>query len=118
MKLIRFGETGKEKPGVIVNDDWYDVSAHVQDYDEDFFTNDGLKKLQTTIRNYLPALPRLDKAVRLGAPVARPSKMVCIGLNYANHAKETGVDIPAEPVIFFKSTTAIYLKAVPKPTGK
>jgi 2,4-diketo-3-deoxy-L-fuconate hydrolase len=104
MKLIRFGEAGKEKPGVVINDTCYDVSAWVQDYDEDFFENGGLGKLEKIISaNKLPAI----EVKRYGCPVKKPSKIVCIGLNYSDHAKETGATIPAEPVIFMKSTTAL-----------
>ncbi|MEN9569654.1 MAG: hypothetical protein RL172_885 [Bacteroidota bacterium] len=107
MKLIRFGAPGKEKPGVIVDDKWYDVSKYVQDYNEAFFNADGLKQLQILLNSHLSALPMVAQNVRLGPPVARPSKMVCIGLNYSDHAAETGADLPTEPIIFFKSTTAI-----------
>jgi 2,4-diketo-3-deoxy-L-fuconate hydrolase len=107
MKLIRFGEINKEQPGIIVNDTIFDVSAFVQDYNETFFGNDGLNTLQEVIQNKLSALPVISNNVRLGCPVKRPSKIVCIGLNYADHAKETNATLPAEPVIFFKSTTAV-----------
>jgi 2,4-diketo-3-deoxy-L-fuconate hydrolase len=104
MKLIRFGEAGKEKPGVVISDTCYDVSAWVQDYDEEFFENGGLGRLEKVISsNKLPAI----KVMRYGCPVKKPSKIVCIGLNYSDHAKETGATIPAEPVIFMKSTTAL-----------
>jgi 2,4-diketo-3-deoxy-L-fuconate hydrolase len=104
MKLIRFGEAGKEKPGVVINDTCYDVSAWVQDYDEEFFENGGLGKLEKVISAY--KLPVIE-VKRYGCPVKKPSKIVCIGLNYSDHAKETGATIPAEPVIFMKSTTAL-----------
>ena len=104
MKLIRFGEAGKEKPGVVINDTCYDVSAWVQDYDEDFFENGGLAKLEKVISaNKLPVI----EVKRYGCPVKKPSKIVCIGLNYSDHAKETGATVPSEPVIFMKSTTAL-----------
>lgn len=104
MKLIRFGETGKEKPGVLINNTCYDVSAWFQDYDEQFFENGGLAKLKQVVSN--GNLP-VTEVKRFGCPINRPSKIVCIGLNYSDHAKETGVALPAEPVIFMKSTTAI-----------
>lgn len=104
MKLIRFGETGKEKPGVIINNKCYDVSAWFNDYDEDFFENGGLAKLEKVISSdKLPAI----EVKRYGCPVKKPSKIVCIGLNYSDHAKETGATVPSEPVIFMKSTTAL-----------
>jgi 2-keto-4-pentenoate hydratase/2-oxohepta-3-ene-1,7-dioic acid hydratase in catechol pathway len=105
MKLIRFGESGKEKPGVILNDKKYDVSAFGEDYTEQFFETDGLNRLADFIKDNL--LPEVAGDVRLGSPIARPSKLVCIGLNYADHAKETNAPLPPEPVIFMKSTTAI-----------
>ena len=104
MKLFRFGEPGTEKPGLLVNDVYYDVSAHVSDYDETFFENNGLGKLSALLET--TTFP-VAEITRLGCPVKRPSKIVCIGLNYSDHAKETGATLPAEPVIFFKSTTAI-----------
>jgi 2-keto-4-pentenoate hydratase/2-oxohepta-3-ene-1,7-dioic acid hydratase in catechol pathway len=105
MKLIRFGESGKEKPGVILNDKKYDVSAFGEDYTEQFFETDGLNRLADFIKDNL--LPEVADDARLGSPIARPSKLVCIGLNYADHAKETNAPLPPEPVIFMKSTTAI-----------
>ncbi|MET3502497.1 2-keto-4-pentenoate hydratase/2-oxohepta-3-ene-1,7-dioic acid hydratase in catechol pathway [Mucilaginibacter rubeus] len=105
MKLIRFGESGKEKPGVILNDKKYDVSAFGEDYTEQFFETDGLSRLADFIKDNL--LPEVADDVRLGSPIVRPSKLVCIGLNYADHAKETNAPLPPEPVIFMKATTAI-----------
>ncbi|MBI1782945.1 MAG: fumarylacetoacetate hydrolase family protein [Sphingobacteriales bacterium] len=106
MKLIRFGEAGKEKPGVIINNKQYDVSSFVKDYDETFFAEDGLDKLKTFL-SARPSLPEIAVGTRLGPVVSRPSKIVCIGLNYSDHAKETNAPIPQEPIIFFKSTTAL-----------
>jgi len=104
MKLIRFGEAGKEKPGVIMNDTCYDVSAWFQDYDEQFFENDGLARLEQVISaQNLPVI----NVKRFGCPVKRPSKIVCVGLNYSDHAKETGAAIPSEPIIFMKAPTAL-----------
>jgi len=107
MKLIRFGEPGKEKPGVIIDDSMLDVSDFVKDFNEDFFENDGLSALASIIEKEKDELKVIDKDIRLGAPVARPSKIVCIGLNYAKHAKETNAPLPKEPILFFKSTTAV-----------
>jgi 2,4-diketo-3-deoxy-L-fuconate hydrolase len=106
MKLIRFGEAGKERPGIILNYKWYDVSSFVKDYDEAFFENDGLSSLKEKLSGH-PELPEVPADTRLGSVVARPSKIICIGLNYSDHAKETGAAIPEEPIIFFKSTTAL-----------
>ncbi|MEP6610843.1 MAG: fumarylacetoacetate hydrolase family protein [Mucilaginibacter sp.] len=105
MKLIRFGEAGKEKTGVIINDKKYDTSAFGEDYGESFFENDGLTRLSYFLEDSL--LPEITEDVRLGCPLGRPSKIVCIGLNYVDHAKETNATPPTEPVIFMKSTTAI-----------
>ncbi|WPU97561.1 fumarylacetoacetate hydrolase family protein [Mucilaginibacter sp. cycad4] len=105
MKLIRFGESGKEKPGVILNDKKYDVSAFGEDYTEQFFETDGVNRLAAFIKD--KQLPEVAEDVRLGSPIVRPSKLVCIGLNYADHAKETNAPLPPEPVIFMKATTAI-----------
>ena len=107
MKLIRFGDIGKEKPGIIINDEYYDTSSFGEDYNEHFFETDGLSRLQKFIESGKDQLPELSKDVRLGCPVTRPSKIICIGLNYADHAKETKANIPTEPIIFFKSTTAL-----------
>ncbi|MCO5945796.1 fumarylacetoacetate hydrolase family protein [Mucilaginibacter flavidus] len=105
MKLIRFGEAGKEKTGVIINDKKYDTSAFGEDYGESFFENDGLTRLIYFLEDSL--LPEITEDVRLGCPLGRPSKIVCIGLNYIDHARETNATPPTEPVIFMKSTTAI-----------
>ncbi|MDI5949939.1 fumarylacetoacetate hydrolase family protein [Flavobacterium yafengii] len=106
MKLIRFGEAGKEKPGILIGEKRFDVSAIVADYNEAFFEENGLETLKAALENN-PVLPDVDASVRLGSPVARPSKIICIGLNYVDHCKETGAPIPEEPIIFFKSTTAL-----------
>lgn len=105
MKLIRFGETGKEKPGIIQDNKWFDVSQFVKDYDEDFFANDGINQLEKIISEN--KFPEISINERLGCPVRRPSKIICIGLNYAKHAKETNAAIPEEPILFFKSTTSV-----------
>jgi len=105
MKLIRFGEVGFEKPGVIIDNKYYDVSSLVNDYNEDFFAGDAIAKLAADVKN--ANLPEVDKNVRLGAALARPSKIVCVGLNYKDHAAETNAPIPAEPILFFKATSAI-----------
>lgn len=107
MKLIRFGEAGKEKTGVQIDDLFYDTSAFGEEYNERFFETDGLSRLDAFVKKNLSALPKVDKDVRLGSPIARPSKIVCIGLNYKDHAEETGAKIPEEPIIFMKSTSAI-----------
>lgn len=107
MKLIRFGAAGSERPGVIINEKRYDVSQAVDDYNEQFFGSGGIDKLKDYINNNHDHLIPVDDGVRLGPPMARPSKLICIGLNYIDHAKETGATPPSEPIIFFKSTSAI-----------
>jgi 2,4-diketo-3-deoxy-L-fuconate hydrolase len=104
MKLIRYGAVGQEKPGVYVHEKYYDASAWVKDYDEAFFENSGLDKLKKLIEDHSLVPVNVE---RLGCPVKGPSKIVCIGLNYIDHAREIGATPPAEPVIFLKSTTAI-----------
>lgn len=105
MKLIRFGDPGKEKPGVIINNNRFDVSEYSYDYNEQFFGKDGIAGLNEIIKT--KELKPVPEAIRLGSPVARPSKIICIGLNYSDHAAESGMQVPAEPVIFFKATTAL-----------
>ena len=107
MKLIRYGNTGQEQPGVIIDDIKYALLGFTGDYDEDFFGGDGLQRLSDYISAHKNELKELPADIRLGAPVFKPSKIVCIGLNYSDHAKETGAAIPKEPIIFFKSTTAL-----------
>lgn len=108
MKLIRFGKVGREKPGVeLVNGTRLDVSGFGEDYDETFFGTDGLRHLQKWVAENKNTCPVVDEETRLGPPVVRPSKLVCVGLNYAQHAAESGMEIPTEPVLFFKATSAI-----------
>ena len=105
MKLIRFGKEGQEKPGVHIDGTNYDVSTFIKDYDESFFTHQGLEKLTEVVAK--EKLTSIDSKERIGSAVARPSKILCIGLNYAKHAKETGAAIPTEPILFMKSTTSL-----------
>ena len=108
MKLIRFGEMGREKPGVLLEDGTrLDVSGFGSDYDEEFFANDGLTKLRNWLARQGASALHVRGSVRLGPPICRPSKIVCIGLNFRDHAEESGMEIPKEPVIFFKATTAL-----------
>ncbi len=107
MKLIRVGQPGAEKPGILHNGTRLDVSAFITDYDEAFFANDGIFKLRQLLPADLQTLPIVDPSERLGSPMARPSKILCVGLNYADHAHETGAAIPTEPILFMKSTTAL-----------
>ena len=105
MKLIRFGAPGSEKPGIEVEGIRYDVSNLVHDYDEDFFTDGGIEKLQKSFDTSSAMQVAAD--VRLGAPVKRPGKIICIGLNYRKHAEESGMAVPTEPVVFFKASSSV-----------
>ena len=108
MKLIKFGTQGSEKPGVLLsNGTSIDVSACTPEFNEAFFESDGLHRLSSWIENHAATAPVVRPGTRLGSPIARPSKIICIGLNYSDHAKESGMAVPAEPIIFFKSTTAL-----------
>ena len=108
MKLIRFGERGKEKPGLQLNDGTrIDASGVGSDYNEAFFESGGLAKLASWLQKNESSAPRVAPSVRLGSPVCRPSKIVCIGLNYRDHAAETKAEPPKEPVLFFKATTSL-----------
>lgn len=108
MKLIRFGAINDEKPGVITTDGTRrDISAFGRDYDEAFFGGNGIQKLKYWLEKNLDNCPIIDKNIRLGPPLVRPSKIVCVGLNYAMHAEESGMDIPEEPILFFKASSAI-----------
>jgi 2-keto-4-pentenoate hydratase/2-oxohepta-3-ene-1,7-dioic acid hydratase in catechol pathway len=108
MKLIRFGALGKEKPGVQLQEGTrLDVSRFIQDYDEAFFGTGGIEKLKVWLEKNKDHCPKVPDTVRLGAPMARPSKIICVGLNYAKHAEESGMEPPKEPVLFFKASSAI-----------
>lgn len=108
MKLIRFGKPENEKPGVQLPDGQkIDVSAFCSDYDETFFGTDGITRLQEWLSKHQDECPKISDAARLGSPLARPSKIVCVGLNYAKHAQESGMEVPSEPVLFFKASSAV-----------
>jgi 2,4-didehydro-3-deoxy-L-rhamnonate hydrolase len=97
----------KVATGIIINEEYLDTSSFGEDYNEEFFANRGLDRLKQFIEINKSQLPKLGKDIRLASPIARPSKIVCIGLNYADHARETNAQVPKEPIIFFKSTTAL-----------
>ena len=108
MKLIRFGKPGNEKPGIQLDKGQkIDVSAFGLDYDEIFFGFEGPKKLREWLSLNQENCPKISDNVRLGPPICRPSKIVCVGLNYAKHAQESGMEVPSEPVLFFKASSAI-----------
>ena len=108
MKLIRFGTINAEKPGVqLTNGIKLDVSAFTSDYNEEFFGDNGIEKLKKWLESNQDTCPVVGDHIRLGPPLSRPSKIVCVGLNYAKHAAESGMDVPQEPVLFFKASSAI-----------
>ena len=107
MKLIRFGDKGQEKPGVLINDERRDCSAHFPDWNRDFFQNGGLNKLKDLLDSEGQNLPKVPDGARWGASVARPGMIMCIGLNYSDHAKESGMEPPSEPVLFMKATNTL-----------
>ena len=108
MKLARYGQPGKETPAVLLEDgSRIDVSGFVKDFDEAFFGGDGLRGLAGWVKQKGAAAPRIAAGTRVGPSIARPSKIVCIGLNYKDHAAESKMDLPKEPIMFFKATSAI-----------
>ena len=105
MKLLRVGPLGQEKPAILDQNGGYrDLSAHVTDLSGDVLTDEGLAKLRQIDPQSLPMLGADD---RIGACVGHVGKFICIGLNYSDHAAETGMTLPDEPILFFKATSAI-----------
>jgi 2,4-diketo-3-deoxy-L-fuconate hydrolase len=105
MKLIRFGNKGNEKPGILDADNKRrDLSGLFKDWNNDFFENDGLEKLAMID---ISSCPIVDETERWAAPVARPGKVICIGLNYSDHAAESGMQIPKEPIVFMKAPNTV-----------
>ncbi len=107
MKLIRWRKGNKTHPGIVIDGLYYDISSFGEDFNEGFFETNGLDRLWTFLQKHSGNLTKLENPVNLDSPIARPSKIVCIGLNYADHARETKAQPPPEPVIFLKSTTAL-----------
>src|SRR3981081_1903210 len=109
MRLIRFGAERNEKPGVMSADGKHDaLSGYFREWDAHFFENAGLEQLSPLLSSKpSKAFPMVPASERWGAPVARPGKIICIGLNYSDHAKESGMAIPAEPVIFMKGANTV-----------
>lgn len=107
MKLIRFGNAGEEKPGIQLPDGTnLDISAFGEDFNENFFGTGGISRLKAWLATAQTTCPVVKPGTRLGPPTTRPSKIICIGLNYSDHAKESNMTLPPEPVIFFKATSA------------
>ncbi len=108
MRLIRFGAPGSEKPGVMNADARrLDLSAEFADWNRDFFQKDGLARLADLLSAKGGGLPAVPASERWAAPLARPGKLICIGLNYADHARESGAEIPKEPIVFLKGTNTV-----------
>lgn len=109
MRLLRIGAPGSERPCVLLEDGTaVDVSAHVPDFGPNFFGDGGLDRLRALLDDGTD-LPRVElgDGIRVGSCVARPHKVICVGLNYSDHAAESGMPIPTEPIIFFKATNAV-----------
>lgn len=107
MKILRFGEPGHEKPGVLIENEIIDVSSFGEDFGEKFFETNGLDRLSDWLKRNQSNRVKVNGEVRLGAPFTRPSKIICVGLNYTKHAIESNMPLPKEPILFFKSTTAL-----------
>lgn len=106
MKLIRFGEPGKEKPGLLLGGKRKDLSGHFRDWDREFFRDQGLEKVKKLMAGNV-ALPDVPEGARWGSCIARPGKVLCIGLNYSDHAAEAGMTVPAEPIVFQKGSNTV-----------
>lgn len=108
MKLIRFGERGREKPAVLINQRRRDLSAEFRDWDSAFFASRGMEVVRDLLRKRSPeSFPEVPESARWGAPVARPQKIVCAGLNFHDHARESGMELPKEPILFLKATNTV-----------
>jgi len=108
VKLIRFGKRGSEKPGVLVDGIRWDLSTEFHDWNSAFFAANGLASLRELLaRRGVESFPEIPAAERWGAPIARPHKIICIGLNFSDHARESGMEIPKEPILFMKATNTV-----------
>ena len=107
MQLIRFGEKGKEKPGIRHKGKRKDCSIYFKDWNADFFRRGGMKGLQMLLDHRVEQLPLVPEDARWGSPIARPGMILCVGLNYSDHAAESGMETPKEPVLFMKATNTI-----------
>lgn len=106
MKLIRFGSFENEKPGVVIEGKRKDLSGHFKDWDRSFFRKGGLKELADVLKKD-PSLPDVKESERWGSCIARPGKVLCIGLNYSDHALESKMPIPTEPIVFQKGSNTV-----------
>ncbi|TDQ18442.1 2-keto-4-pentenoate hydratase/2-oxohepta-3-ene-1,7-dioic acid hydratase in catechol pathway [Algoriphagus boseongensis] len=108
MKLIRFGEFGSEKPGIQTSEGVnLDCSSFGEDWNEAFFAKDGLARLSAWLKTNQNQLKEIPAGSRIGSPISRPSKIICIGLNYRKHAEEAGMAVPEVPIIFMKATSSL-----------
>jgi len=108
VKVFRFGDAGHERPGLLDGKAGrVDVSAFGEDYGEAFFDSDGLRRLARWYAEHAAECPSVGADERIGPPILRPSKIVCVGLNYRAHAEETGGKLPPEPMLFMKASTAL-----------
>ena len=108
MRLIRFGQQGREKPGVLLEGKRRDLSGYFQDWNSAFFAESGLERLAALLgTDEARRLPEVSESDRWASPVARPGKIVCVGLNFSDHAKESGMPVPTEPVLFLKATNTV-----------
>jgi len=108
LKLIRFGKRGSEKPGLLLDGIRRDLSSQFRDWDSDFFASGGLNSLKALVeRRGAEAFPEVAAGERWGAPIVRPHKIICIGLNFHDHAHEAGMEIPKEPILFMKATNTM-----------
>ncbi|WP_420386711.1 fumarylacetoacetate hydrolase family protein [Roseivirga sp.] len=105
MKLFRYKKQGQVKTGVSLNGEHYDVSDHINEYDRDFFDEGGIAKLQAVVAK--GELQKISGDIAFDAPIYRPEKIICIGLNYRKHAEESGMEPPKEPVVFFKAPSSL-----------
>ncbi len=109
MKLVRFGAAGEERPGLLTSKGRrIDLSQHFDDWDAGFFRRGGLEELAALLAKIShDSFPLVDESARHGAPVARPGKVICVGLNYSDHAAESGMAIPKEPILFMKAANTV-----------
>jgi 2,4-didehydro-3-deoxy-L-rhamnonate hydrolase len=108
MRLIRFGAKGKEKPGILTGKKTrLDLSEEFADWNSAFFVENGLQKLGEVVASQADSLKVVPESERWGAPIARPGKVICIGLNYSDHAKESGMPVPEEPIVFLKASNTV-----------
>lgn len=107
MKLFRFGNPTAEKPGVVYQEKKLDIQAFGEDYTPSFFAENGLNRLQTWLEEHAADCSEVSDSERMAPPLLHSGKIICVGLNYKDHAAESKMDLPKEPIIFFKATSAI-----------